>query len=83
MLKLFLFLLISQVFVLERFLLLEYHIFGYLIVDCNYQNHVDNNIILGCSCCYLFPEHGLSCIFMKVIIDFTLNEIVDEAVAND
>jgi hypothetical protein len=54
-LKPFLFMLICQVLVLERFFFLEYHIFKYLTVGGYCQNHVDNNtILLGCSCCCLF-----------------------------
>jgi hypothetical protein len=79
-LKPFLFMLMCQVLILERFFLLEYHIFKYLTVGGYYQNHVDNNIILlGCSCCYLFLEHGPCCVFIRVVINFMFNGIANDA----
>ncbi len=82
-LKLFFFLPFNQAFILERFIL-EYHIFEYLTWNGNLQNHVDNNIFLPrCSCHYLFPEHQLSCVFMRVIINFMFNIIIDETAIND
>jgi hypothetical protein len=84
MLKIFLFLPIRQAFILERFFLLEYHIFKYPTLGGYYQNHVDNNMVfLGCNHHYCFLEHCLSYVLMKVIINFMFNEIVDETTVND
>ncbi len=80
MLKLFLFLLIGQVFVFERFFLLECHIFGYLIIGCNWKIHVDSHVfLLGCNHRYPFLEHGMNYVFMKTIIDFMFHRVRDEA----
>lgn len=80
MLKLFPFLPISHAFILESFFSLEYHIFKYLSEGVYCQNHVDNNIVLlGC----LFFEHYLSCVLMKVAINFMFNGIIDEITIND
>ncbi len=81
MLKLFLFLPISQVFVLVKFFWLEYHICGYLTMNGNYQNHVDSNIVLlGSSRHCLVFEHCLSDIFVRAIINFMFNRILDEVI---
>jgi hypothetical protein len=40
MLKLFLFLPIGQTLVLVNLFFLEYHVYGYLAMSGNYQNHV-------------------------------------------
>ncbi len=81
-LKPFLFLLISKSFVLERFFLFEYHIFGYIIMSGYCQNHVNNIILFGFNCRHLFPEHGLRYVFMRAIINFMFNGITDEAMVN-
>jgi hypothetical protein len=84
MLKPFLFLLISQALVLEKFFLLEYHIFGYLTMGGYYQDRVHNNIVLfGCNHCYLFLEHGMSYVLIMAIINFMFNGIVDETMVDD
>jgi hypothetical protein len=75
---------IDQALVLERFFFLEYCIFKYLITSDNYQNHVDNNIFLHrCSRSYFFPEHHLSYILMRAIVDFMFNRIANETTIND
>jgi hypothetical protein len=55
------------------------------LTTCGYcQNHVDGNIVLlGCNHYCLFPEHGLSSIFMRGIIIFLFNGIANEIMAND
>jgi hypothetical protein len=84
MLKLFFFLPIGQALLLERFFLLEYHIFEYLTTCGYYQNHVNGNIVLlGCNHHCLFPKHGLSSILMQAIINFVFNGIANETMVND
>jgi hypothetical protein len=44
----------------------------------NYHNHVDDIFFLGYSHHYLFCKQHLSCILMRIVVDFMFNGIVDK-----
>jgi hypothetical protein len=83
-LKFFLLLPICHTFVFVWLFFFTYHILWYLTTSSNYQDHVDNDILFfGCNRHYLFLEHCMSQVLMKIVVDFMFNRIANEAIVDD